>query len=84
MNNGRNRSYIFGIVGAYLIYQAYQIYQNMDDPEAGMSRGLCIFFIVFFTLSAVALFVYAVRLWKASGKEKEKQQPEEDRDELKN
>lgn len=81
--NGKNRSYLMGIVGGYIIYLAYKLYQSMGDPEAGMSTGMRIFFIVFFTLAGIALLVYAVILWKNAGKENEKQESPEDENNLK-
>ncbi len=80
--NGRNRSYIMGVVGGYLIYLAYQLYQ---DPEGGMSPAMRILFIILFGLIGIGLLGFAVILWKNGGKEKEKQEvPEEKQDSLKN
>ena len=81
--NGKNRSYLMGVVGGYLIYQAYQIYQNMNDPDAGMSPAMRILIIILFTMIGLALIVYGVILWKKSDKEEEKEQPPEDKNSMK-
>lgn len=81
--NGKNRSYLMGVVGGYLIYQAYQIYQNMNDPDAGMSPAMRILVIILFTMIGLALIVYGVILWKKSDKEEEKEQPPEDKNSMK-
>ena len=85
--NGKNRSYLMGVVGGYLIYLAYTLYQSMGDPEAGMSPAMRIVFIVFFVLAGIALMVYAVILWRkaylAEKNQKDAPPPEENGDSLK-
>lgn len=83
---GKNRSYLMGIVGGYLIYIAYQLYKSMGDPDAGMSPPMRIVFIAFFTLAGIGLLVFAFRLWFAANKaekEKKDEQPPENEDSLK-
>ena len=59
---GKNRSYLMGIVGGYLIYIAYQLYNSMGDPDAGMSPPVRIIFIVFFTLAGIVMLLIPVWL----------------------
>lgn len=81
--NGKNRSYLMGVVGGYLIYQAYQIYKNIGDPDAGMLPAVRVLVITLFTMIGLALIVYGVILWKKSNKEEEKEQPPEDKNSMK-
>ncbi len=79
MFNGKNRAYLIGIVGAYLIYIAYQLYQGRSDPDTTMTPAVMILFIVFFVLAGAGLLVYAVRVWRTADREqKENQKPPED------
>ncbi len=82
MNNTKNRSALMGLVGAYLIYLAWQLFEGRADADTTMSPGLLIFFIAFFVLAGGAVIVYAVRLWKRSGGE-DKEEDREDGDGLK-
>ena len=67
--NGKNRSYILGIAGGYLLYLAYQLFENRDNPEAGMSQGVRILFIALFVLLGIGLMIYACRIWKIADRE---------------
>ena len=85
--NAKNRSYILGIAGGYLIYLAYQLFENWNNPDAGMSPGVRILFISLFVLLGIGLMIYAFRLWKAADREekenKEKQITVDDGNSLK-
>ena len=74
MNNSRNRSSLLGVVGAYLIYLAYQLFDSRLDPDTTMTPTMRIIFIALFTLSGVALIVYAVRIWRRGEKENQEEQ----------
>ena len=79
--NGKNRSYILGIAGGYLLYLAYQLFENWNNPDAGMSQPVRILFIALFVLLGIGLMIYAIHLWKVADreeKEKEKQPDNED------
>ncbi len=80
--NGKNRSYILGVAGGYLVYLAYQLFENRSNPEAGMSPALRILFMSLFTVIGIGLMIYAIRIWKAADREekdrKEEENPEED------
>ena len=69
MNREKTRSTLIGIVGAYLVYTAYQLFQGREDPQTTMSPAVMILFIALFVLAGAALVVYAVRLWLRAGKD---------------
>ena len=64
MNGEKTRSCLMGIVGGYLIYTAWQLYQGRNDPETTMTIGIMILFMALFIAAGVALMAYAVVLWK--------------------
>ena len=74
MNSGKTRSSLIGVVGGYLIYLAWQLYQGRNNPETTMTLAVMILFIVLFTLIGAALIVYACVLWKRAMKEDEEEQ----------
>ena len=75
--NGKNRSYILGIAGGYLIYLAYQLFENLNNPEAGMSPVVRILFISLFVLLGIGLMVYAFRIWKVADREERENKDKE-------
>ena len=83
MNNGKTRASLMGIVAAYLLYTAYELFQGRNDPETTMTPAAMILFIALFVGAAVALAIYACRLWKRSAKEDPDPPQQEDRDSLK-
>ena len=73
-----------GIVGGYLIYTAWQLFQGRNDPETTMTIGVMILFMVLFVIAGVGLMVYAVILWKKGmAEDKEEKQVKEEEDGLK-
>ncbi|MBR4359805.1 MAG: hypothetical protein IKP32_04235 [Clostridia bacterium] len=78
MNSGKSRSGLIGLVAAYLIYIAYELYQGRNDPKTTMTPAVRIICIVFFGVVSVALLVYAYRIWKQGSREEEKPPEKED------
>lgn len=80
MNSAKNRSYLMGVVGGYLLYLAYQLFEDRDEPGS-MSQAMLIFFTVFFVIAGIILVVYAFRIWiiadRKEREEKEEAQPED-------
>ena len=85
MNRAKNRSYLMGVVGGYVLYLAYQLFRDRNDPSS-MSMELKIFFIALFSIAGIALVIYAFRIWLiADRKEREGKEdtPPEDENAMK-
>ena len=67
MNGAKNRSYLMGVVGGYLLYLAYQMFEERNS-ESSMSMAVRILFMVFFIIAGIGLMVYAWRIWKIADK----------------
>ena len=73
MNPNTGSSSIFAIVGAYLIYMAYEILKGMiDRVPTTMPRVVQIVVIVLFTGIGVALLVFAGKFWKKGREDQDK------------
>ena len=73
-----------GIVGGYLIYTAWQLFQGRNDPDTTMTIGIMILFMALFVIAGAALMVYAVILWKKGmAEDKEEKQTKGEEDSLK-
>ena len=84
MNGEKTRSCLMGIVGGYLIYTAWQLYQGRNDPETTMTIGMMILFMALFVIAGAGLMVYAVILWKKGmAEDREEKQTKEEEDGLK-
>ena len=70
-----------GVVGGYVLYLAYQLFQDRNTPSS-MSMGLRTFFIAFFAVAGIALVIYAFRIWliadRKEREEKDDTQPEDE------
>ncbi len=86
MNNSMGRSSLYAIVGAYLIYMAYELLKGLiDEVPTTMPRAVQILVMVLFTGIGIALLVFAWKVWK-KGREDQDQNPvdlEEQEDEAK-
>ncbi|MBR6707352.1 MAG: hypothetical protein IKI84_11845 [Clostridia bacterium] len=84
MNGEKTRSCLMGIVGGYLIYTAWQLFQGRNDPDTTMTIGIMILFMALFVIAGAALMVYAVILWKKGmAEDKEEKQTKGEEDSLK-
>ncbi len=83
MNNRKTRSSLIGVAGAYLLYMAYQLFRDRNEPGTTMPQGLAILFAALFLIAAVALLVYAYRSWKQADREEKEESPPDDPDSLK-
>ncbi len=77
MNNQKTRATLLGVVAAYLLYTAYQLYEGRKNPDTTMTPAVMILFIVFFVLAAAGLLIYAWQVWKKA-KEEDKNKPSSD------
>ena len=82
MNSGKTRASLMGIVGIYLLNLAYELFRDRNQ-ESAMAMPVRILFIVLFLVFAVGLMVYAVRLWRRSGKAEEEDRKREEEMHLK-
>ena len=82
MNSGKTRSTLLGVVGAYLIYLAYQLFEGRAETDTAMTPAARIAFIVFFAIAGAAVLVYALNVWKKS-KDEDEEKPKEDENSLK-
>ncbi len=83
MNSEKTRISLIGIVGGYLIYLAYQLFEGWNDPDTTMSHPVMVLFISLFGIIGIVLLVYAFRRWKQSDREDAEKKRPEDEDALK-
>lgn len=84
MNSGKTRSTLLGVVGGYLLYTAYELFDARGDTNTTMTMTARILFIALFALAGAALVVYACMVWKRALKEEdEKKKTEQDENSLK-
>ena len=75
MKQSTNRSLLYGLVGGYLLYLAYELLQNrIKNVPTTMAPWLAILFIILFTGIGITLLVYAWKIWK-QGREDQDQNP---------
>ena len=80
MKNERIHSTLLGVVGAYLVYLAYQLFERRAEADAAMPPAVRIVFIAFFALAGAAVMGYAFVLWRKSSRGNEKQEQHKDDD----
>ena len=66
-----------GVVGAYLIYTAWQLFVGRTDPDTTMTPAMMWFFIAVFVGVGIRLLVYACRLWKQALSEEAEQKKDD-------
>jgi len=73
LNSQSNRSMLFGVVGGYLIYLAYDLLKNLiNHVETTMPVWLQILVIVLFAGIGLTLLVSAWLVWKKSRQDQDK------------
>ena len=83
MNNGKNRASLLGVVGVYLLYLSYELFQGRNDPNTTMTPIAGILFIALFVISAAGILIYAVRVWRDSKRDDDRQPPRDDQNSMK-
>ena len=68
VNKKSIRAAIFAAAGIYLAYTAYSLFAGRHSNEA-MRPWLTYLFVALFLGSAIAIFIYAFKLWKAAKEE---------------
>ncbi|MCD7764816.1 MAG: hypothetical protein LUI14_16835 [Lachnospiraceae bacterium] len=66
------RAWIYAIVGAYLLYTAWQLFQGLGDSEE--SQVLFAVFAVFFAVVGVVLIWFAIRSMKKGNAQEDRAQ----------
>ncbi len=69
LSGGKTRASLYGVVGAYLLYMAFGLFQGLGDPDTTMKPAIQILFIVFFTAVGIVLLAAAVRMWRHISRE---------------
>ena len=80
MINGKTRASLIALVAAYLLYTVYELFRDSED--AAMAPAIRILFMVFFSVAAVGLLVYAYSVWK-KGDKKDEDSSQDDEKKLK-
>ena len=57
------------VVAAYLIYIAWELFQDQNAPNTSMPPWVAVLFAVLFVGAAGGLLVMAWKLWKKGGEE---------------
>ena len=83
MNSSKNRAILLAIVGAYLIYTAWELFQGRNDPDTSMTPQLAVLFALLFVLAAGGVLFMAWRVWKRAGQEEEEPVKKDDPNSLK-
>ena len=58
------RSGIYGVVAAFMLFTAYDLFKDRNIEETTMTPVVRIFFIAFFAIAGLALIGYAWWNWK--------------------
>ena len=77
MNNGKNRASLMGVVAAYLIYTAWELFQGRNNPDTSMAPAVAVLFAALFALAAAGLVAMAIRIWKRAETEEAEEKNEE-------
>ena len=80
MNRAKNRSYLMGVVGGYVLYLAYQLFRDRNDPDTTMALWVRILFMAFFAIAGIGLMIYAWKIWKAADRAEREGKEEEPSD----
>ena len=78
MNNQQNRSYLYGVVGGYLLFLAYELFADRQDPNTTMAPAVRWLFVGLFIAAGIILLIWAprLRLEARKGQDQEERPPE--------
>lgn len=65
------RPVLLGGAAIYMVYTAYSLFKERSDPESSMPVWMICLFSAVFVLAAVAIALYAYKLWKIQKKSDE-------------
>ena len=78
MKNRNTHAMLLTLVGAYMLYTAWHLFENMRSGAQEMPAAAYIALIVLFALAGVGIFVYAFIIWRGSRREEDKKSRDED------
>lgn len=79
----RNRAMLLGVVGAYIIYLAYEMMKDELAGKSTMSMAVCILFVILLGGGGIACLILAWKIYRKKGAEEEKKPSEKEMDGLK-
>jgi len=77
MKNQSIHATLLALVGGYILYLAYQIFDALRLGKDEMPFALAVAAVVFFVLAGLGVLFYAWKVWQASRRE-EKEEDEND------
>ena len=70
------RSGLYGVVAAFLLFTAYDLFKNRNETDTTMTPAIRTVFIIFFAVAGLGLIVYAWWHWR--NHEKDQKDDEDD------
>ena len=71
MKNDNVHSMLLLLVGGYLLYIAYHLFENLQSGSQDMSRTAFILLIALFALVGCGVLAYAYVIWRNGKKKKD-------------
>ena len=65
MKNRNTHAMLLALVGGYMLYTAWHLFDNMRSGAQEMAPALYIAVIALFALAGVGVFVYAFIVWRS-------------------
>ena len=81
MKNEKIHSMLLGLVGGYLLYLAWDLYEKYRDKAGEMAPALNIVFIIIFALGGLGTLYYAWVIYRKDRKETEEKEQNEKQEE---
>lgn len=75
--NDQNRASLFGVVGIYLLYLAYEVLRDTANGVSSMSVTGAVACTAFLALGGLGTIAWAIRLWRGAKKTGEEETGEE-------
>ena len=75
----KNRAVLLAVAGGYILYLAYGLLKNLLAGDQGMPVWVFVAAIVLFTVSGIAILVFAFKLYRSKEKE-ENEEPAENKE----
>lgn len=77
MKNSSVHAMLMALVGGYVLYIAYQLFDKLQSGAEEMPFWLCVAAIAFFALAGLAVILYAWKLWRDGKQEEQINEDEE-------